>query len=511
MPAVNATSDSAAPGGWTGADRLLLGLLVAVAALRSLAIILSPLELGVDEAQYWLWSTEFDFGYYTKPPLTSWIIGASHQLFGHHVWAVRLPAPWLHLLTALVLWRTAVWYRGAGAGRWAALLWTCLPAVALGGFVISTDTPLLLFWSLGLLALVGGLTGRIAMNRSMALAGVAFGIALLGKYAAIYGLVGIGLFWGFQRLRGGKNVTLTLLLIFAIAMAIAASPNLLWNLANDFTTVRHLGDNANLDRQSHDPLNSLRFLGAQFATAGPLVFALMFGILKGGRDPATRLLLWLSLPVIAIIMVQAYLSEANANWALAAMPALVVWLAGWLAGASSPTLARLGAGGLAINVGLSSIILAATFVGSLGPLTPDSDPLRRQRGWDQLASDSAAAVTRHDATTIIADRRASAALLSWHFHGTGIDVLVHDEDGVPSNHFEQNLAWSGNPDSRQAGSRQAGSRQAGRRLIVLGDEMVPPALAGVTWITVPAPLISTAEISHNRTRRLYLHQGVETD
>ena len=32
MPAVNATSDSAAPGGWTGADRLLFGLLVAVAA-----------------------------------------------------------------------------------------------------------------------------------------------------------------------------------------------------------------------------------------------------------------------------------------------------------------------------------------------------------------------------------------------------------------------------------------------------------------------------------------------
>ena len=103
MPAVNATSDSVMTGRWTRPDRLVFGLLVAVAMLRSIGIILSPLELGVDEAQYWLWSTEFDFGYYTKPPLTSWIIGISHQLFGHHVWAVRLPAPWLHLLTALVL------------------------------------------------------------------------------------------------------------------------------------------------------------------------------------------------------------------------------------------------------------------------------------------------------------------------------------------------------------------------------------------------------------------------
>lgn len=520
MPAVNATSDSAAPGGWTGTDRLFLGLLVVVAALRSLVIILSPLELGVDEAQYWLWSTAFDFGYYTKPPLTSWIIGASHQLFGHHVWAVRLPAPWLHLLTALVLWRAAFWYGGSNAGRWAALLWTFLPAVALGGFVMSTDTPLLLFWSLGLLALIGGVTGRITMYRAMALAGAAFGIALLGKYAAIYGLVGIGLFWGFERLRGGTNVTLSSILIFAVAMGFAASPNLLWNLMNDFTTVRHLGDNANLDRQSHDPLNSLRFLGAQFATAGPLVFALMFGILKGGRDPATRLLLWLSLPVITIIMIQAYLSEANANWALAAMPALTVWLAGWLAGGpagtSSPTRTWFGTGALAINAGLSFIILVVTLAGSLGPLTPDSDPLRRQRGWHQLATDSAAALARHDATMIIADRRAAAALLSWHFHGTDIDVLVHDEDGVPSNHFERNLAWSRDSNSRDSNSRRAdpsksGSPKSGRRLIVLGDEMTPPTLAGVGWTTVPPPLISTANISHNRTRRLYLHQGVEAD
>ena len=508
MPAVNATSDSAMTGSWTGQDRLVFILLVAAAVLRSIGIILSPLELGVDEAQYWLWSTEFDFGYYTKPPLTSWIIGVSHQLFGHHVWAVRLPAPWLHLLTALILWRAAFWSGGPAAGRMAALLWTCLPAVALGSFVISTDTPLLLFWSLGMMALIGGVTGRLGMNRAMTFAGGAFGVALLGKYAAIYGLIGVVLFWGVDRLCGKRTISPSALLIFAVSMGIAASPNLLWNLVNDFTTVRHLGDNANLDRQSHDPLNSLIFLGAQFATAGPLVFALMLGIVTAGRDQMTRLLLCLSLPVIIIIMIQAYLSEANANWALAAMPALVVWLAGWLAGWLSGWLAgggddgvaltrrRLGIAALVINATLSFTILAVTLAGSLGPLTPDSDPLRRQRGWHQLATDSAAALARHDATTLIADRRASAALLSWHFHGTGIDVLVHDRDGVPSNHFEQNLAWT---------------RQPGRRLISLGDNSVPPAIENIIWVTSPPALISAAAISRNRTRRLYLHQGVESD
>ena len=102
MAATSATSDYPRVNGrgganWTSGDHALLLGLVAFAALRTASLVFSPLELGVDEAQYWLWSTGFNFGYYTKPPLTSWIIGLSHGLFGHHEWAVRLPAPWLHL------------------------------------------------------------------------------------------------------------------------------------------------------------------------------------------------------------------------------------------------------------------------------------------------------------------------------------------------------------------------------------------------------------------------------
>ena len=102
MAAASATSDYPRANGtgganWTGGDRALLLGLIAFALLRTASLFASPLGLGVDEAQYWLWSTGFDFGYYTKPPLTSWIIGLSHVLFGHHEWAVRLPAPWLHL------------------------------------------------------------------------------------------------------------------------------------------------------------------------------------------------------------------------------------------------------------------------------------------------------------------------------------------------------------------------------------------------------------------------------
>ena len=505
MAAASATSDyprgnGAGGASWTVADRLLLLGLVTLAALRTAALVFSPLELGVDEAQYWLWSTGFDFGYYTKPPLTSWIIGLSHGLFGHYEWAVRLPAPWLHLATSLVLWRAAGWLAGDAAGRIAGIAWMTLPSIGLGSFVISTDTPLLLCWSAGLLALVGVLTGRMRESRGMLLAGGAFGAAMLAKYAASYGLAGLVMFVLATNMpaRGGDDrprIGWRGLGLFTLGMFVIASPNILWNFTNELTTVRHLGDNANLDRQSYSLAGSLGFLGAQFATAGPVVFALMFGILRPRRgDDAGLLLFFMSVPVILVIMVQAFLSEANANWALAAMPALVLWLGRWLARAR----ALVGRLAIGTNLGLCVLLLGVTTAGSLGPLTPESDPLRRLRGWQILAADTGRALEAHGAATVIADRRATAALLSWHFHdsdigGEAITVLVIDADGRPSNHFEQNLAWK---------------PEAGRRLVALDGRSTPPRMTGVAW-QPGAPALSSTAVSRDRSRDLYIHKGVE--
>ena len=52
---------------------LISGVLVMITIVRSMAVITTPLDLGVDEAQYWLWGQTPDFGYFTKPPLIAWI------------------------------------------------------------------------------------------------------------------------------------------------------------------------------------------------------------------------------------------------------------------------------------------------------------------------------------------------------------------------------------------------------------------------------------------------------
>jgi 4-amino-4-deoxy-L-arabinose transferase-like glycosyltransferase len=165
----------------------------------------------------------------------------------------------------------------------------------------------------------------------MIYAGIALGVGMLAKYAAIYGLFGFMLIWASGRHHPNPIIQGRHLLLVIAACLITVSPNLIWNLMHDFSTMRHLGDNANLAKQTHDIGQSLIFLIGQAGVAGPLVFFLMLGImLASRREKHAGWLVWMAVPVIGLISLQAYLSEANANWAMAAYPALSVWLGGWL-------------------------------------------------------------------------------------------------------------------------------------------------------------------------------------
>ena len=128
-------------------------ILIIITIVRIYSLHVSPIELSVDEAQYWHWSRNIDFGYFTKPPLIAWMIAFSTLVFGNEEWAVRLFHP-LTFIYFLVLWGTAKFAFGSNSGKIAALIWIFTPAASLGGFIISTDTPLLLFWSLSLLFLL---------------------------------------------------------------------------------------------------------------------------------------------------------------------------------------------------------------------------------------------------------------------------------------------------------------------------------------------------------------------
>ena len=60
---------------------IVLFFLISITLLRIYALYASPIELSVDEAQYWDWSHNIEFGYFTKPPMIAWVIALSTNIF----------------------------------------------------------------------------------------------------------------------------------------------------------------------------------------------------------------------------------------------------------------------------------------------------------------------------------------------------------------------------------------------------------------------------------------------
>jgi len=167
-------------------------IIAAVVLIRLLGVILTPLNLGPDEAQYWRWGQSFDWGYWSKPPLIGWVIGATTSLFGDAEWAVRLAAPLTHGFGAVMLPLLGRAMFGIGVGTAAALIYLLMPGVTLSSAIISTDGLLLPLWAAGLFMLWRLRSGEGGLWSAAGL-GAAIGVGFLAKYAMVYFLVGLGL------------------------------------------------------------------------------------------------------------------------------------------------------------------------------------------------------------------------------------------------------------------------------------------------------------------------------
>ena len=417
----------------------VLGLLLLITTVRLWVIAASPLGPGVDEAQYWLWGQDLQLGYYSKPPLIAWLLGGINLLFGQSEFSLRASGPLLHLLTSLILWQAGSRIGGIMAGRYAAILWVSLPAVGLGSFVISTDSVMLPFWAAGLYFILAAHTARTGYLAYMAGAGIAIGLASLAKYAGLYFIPCLLIFLLIAATRSQPYIKG--FFVFCLAVLMASSPTWLWNIFHEFITFYHLGENANLEKQSYSLASLFGFVGSQFGVAGPVTFLLVLILpfyrqMRTGLTGGLHAFFW---PVLAVICVQAFLSEANANWAAASYPALVLLLAYGGSRLAGQLPARLILPATAINLVLTAILGAVLAIGSFGPLTPQSDPLRRLRGWQEMAQTADRLAEEFNATTLIAYSRASAALLHWHLAGKGyyIALPLAIKTGGRGNHYQR--------------------------------------------------------------------------
>jgi 4-amino-4-deoxy-L-arabinose transferase-like glycosyltransferase len=458
-----------------------VGLLVCLLAWRLAALQLNATDLFFDEAQYWSWSREPAFGYYSKPPLIAWLIGLATGLCGDGEACVRAASPILHTVTALVVMALGRTLYGATVGALAGLTYATLPGVSFSAGIISTDVPLLLAWAVALLAYAAML--RSAARWPAAVLGIALGLGLNAKYAMVYFLLGAAVHMALvpaarQLLRDAR---------WWLALALGAAliaPNLYWNYANSFATFAHTADNVNLGGRLFRPGRALEFTAAQFGVFGPILLAALTAFLWRARaEPVgerERFLLAFSLPIILLIIGQAFLSRAHANWAAVAYVAASVLVPAVLW--QRPAERRWLGASLALNAGIALAIGLVTWQAGRFTLPGGADPFARTLGWQGVAdvTRKALATARregHPFDAVLTDDRAVTAELLYYMRGEPTPVLAWRGPGRPRDHYALTRAYT--PDKGERVllvSLEADSRAIERTfvgVIPLATETVP--------------------------------------
>jgi 4-amino-4-deoxy-L-arabinose transferase-like glycosyltransferase len=393
---------------------LLAGFVAVLTLGRIIALALTPLNLGPDEAQYWSWSLYPSAGYFSKPPLIAWLIGASTAVCGTSEFCIRLPSPLVHAATGFVLFLAARRLYDERVAFWSAISYWLMPGTSFSSLLITTDVALLFFWALALWAIA-----EMRNSRSIGwaiLLGTSVGLGLLSKYAMIYFVLGLGiaLLWARDTRQLMRDARL--MLAGLIALLILA-PNVIWNMTNGLATVRHTAANANWNAENlFNASNALGFIGAQAGIIGPLaagvlIWGAVMSLRRWGLSTEDRLLVSFSAPIVLIVTLQAFISRAHANWAAPAFIALSILMCAWaLRGTSRWPLA----GNAFVNGAVAVLLCALAASPALVSFLGQDNAAKRLRGWPEAGETIMTIASSAPFTAIISDDREDMASLTYY-------------------------------------------------------------------------------------------------
>jgi len=413
---------------------LLIALAVGLLGWRVWLLPHLGITLYVDEAQYWTWAQQPAWGYYSKPPGIAALIWLSTRLFGDGLLGVKALAMLCYPLAAGVCWAIAGRLYDRRTAFWSALAVLTLPIFSWLGLFVSTDALLTLFWTLALWAWLRALADD--RWRDWLLVGLACGLGLEAKYTmAAFLIAGLAYLIVFERRRltSAKPWAAA-----ALALALLA-PNIAWNVAHDFPTLKHTAD-ITLDRHAAGGAAALgEFWAAQWLSCGPLlgsVLLLLFvQVRTTWRDARSRLLLWFALPLWLVVSLQAARSGANANWAAPAFAPALIAVVAWLLQRGR---SRLLAAGIALNLALVGVAYHWPMLQAALAAAPSAkrNPYARAMGWDELGRQLAPLLRAYPDAVLVADNRTLLAHMLYELRDLHPAYASWNPSGEASDHYK---------------------------------------------------------------------------
>ena len=360
------------------------------------------------------------------------------------------------LFIAFIAWRL---FRSAEKAALAALMWIAMPLVSIGAVFVTPDAPLVVFWTLGLAALVE--LWRTGERRWLIALGVALGLALQSKFTAAFLAAGVVLALVATPSLRRWLISPALFAGLAVALAIFA-PFVAWNAAHGWATfAKQLG---RAPPHGFTPYYLAEFLTAQIGLVNPLVFvafiAAVAGIswrarAAGSDDEARRILACTIAPAAIYFLLHSLHDRVQGNWLAPLYPAVAILVADWAA-----EICRAHAPGFAVTIAkavpwaaaIGLVVAALAFAEAATSAIPlgSANPLARLEGFRDLARDLDAKARAENAPYVLTQGYALTSLMT--YYGDPAIRVVQPE---------QRMRWIFEPEPSEIGLRETGAR-AGR-------------------------------------------------
>jgi len=376
----------------------IMGFLI----FRIVYIAATDYNLAEDEAYFWDWSRHPAMSYYDMGPMVAWIIRFFTLLLPLSEFSVRIGAPLLAAMTAIVIYLLAADItKSSLLGFITVLLFHITPINTAGGIIITYYSPQVFFMAVTALFLWELVKGND--SRWWYLIGLSLGLGFLSHHMFILFSAEVAL---FVLLSSNRRKWLTSReLYFGIVIGIlVASPVIIWNMTHGYVMARHA---VGLMSTWSDMLKTFgEYLGGQAGVQTPLFFlAVVYGISVSGyrgirlRDEKHLLLFSLSAPVIIFIALLCAGGRTEANWPVSGyitggISAIYVLSEKYEIGSRIKRIFIISAGIFTLLFGIAALGVAyfpsAVYKMTGVSLPPRLDPANRLYGWEELGKEVSA-------------------------------------------------------------------------------------------------------------------------
>lgn len=256
-------------------NKELVAIIIIFTVLRFVAA--SFMGLMPQDAYYTYYSNNPALSYFDHPPMVAYMIKLFTMLLGKSAFVLHLADFTVTAATIGILYLFLKRVLSGDTLKRALILIITAPFITVLSINTTPDVPLLFFWALTLLLAHKAITHNGV--HWWLLAGISAGLAFDSKYTGIFLPAGLFLFLLLSK-EHRKLIFSGRFLLFASAFAIAILPVVIWNVQNDFISLKYQSSEraADITAFQFNPKLFLGYFGSQLALALPLLFLALFPI-----------------------------------------------------------------------------------------------------------------------------------------------------------------------------------------------------------------------------------------